>query len=144
MPSIEILIFYSRISTSHLLPVSVVLRVVLDVAKFVELIALKMFICLWSVNFQQDKPLSFSFCRSGGEGGCVHVVGCVRPFLQPHGLQPTRFLCPCNFPGKNIGMGFHFLLQGILPTQGSNLCLLCFLDWQDNSLSRYHLEKPYC
>ena len=27
-------------------------------------------------------------------------------------------------PGKNIGVGCHFLLQGIFPTQGSNPCLL--------------------
>ena len=29
-----------------------------------------------------------------------------------------------GFPGKNTGVGFHFLLQGILPTQGTNLGLL--------------------
>ena len=40
--------------------------------------------------------------------------------LQPHGLQPTRFLCPWDSPGKNTGVGCHFLLQGIFPTQGSN------------------------
>ena len=27
-------------------------------------------------------------------------------------------------PGKNTGVGFHVLLQGIFPTQGSNLGLL--------------------
>ena len=27
------------------------------------------------------------------------------------------------FPGKNTGVGCHFLLQGIFPTQGLNLCL---------------------
>ena len=26
-------------------------------------------------------------------------------FLQPYGLQPARLLCPCNFPGKNTGVG---------------------------------------
>ena len=31
--------------------------------------------------------------------------------LQPHGLQPTRLLCPWDFPGKNTGVGCHFLLQ---------------------------------
>ena len=36
---------------------------------------------------------------------------------------------PWDFPGKNR-VGCHFLLQGIFPTQGSNLCLLCFLYWQ--------------
>ena len=31
-------------------------------------------------------------------------------------------------------MGCHALLQGIFPTQGSNLCLLCLLNWQAGSL----------
>ena len=44
--------------------------------------------------------------------------------LQPHGLQPTRLLCPWDFPGKNTRAGCHFLLQGIFPTQGLNLGLL--------------------
>jgi len=29
----------------------------------------------------------------------------------PHGLQPTRFLCPWDFPGKSTGVGCHCLLQ---------------------------------
>ena len=37
-------------------------------------------------------------------------------------------------PGKNTGVGCHALLQGIFPTQGSNLCLLCLLRWQAGSL----------
>ena len=40
--------------------------------------------------------------------------------LQPHGLQHTRPLCPWDFPAKNTGVGCHFLLQGIFPTQGLN------------------------
>ena len=32
-------------------------------------------------------------------------------------------LCPGNFPGKNTGVGCHFLLQGIFLIQGSNLDL---------------------
>ena len=31
--------------------------------------------------------------------------------LQPHGLQPTRLLCPWDFPGKSTGVGCHCLLQ---------------------------------
>ena len=31
---------------------------------------------------------------------------------------------PWNFPGKNTGVSCHFRLQGIFPTQGSNLHLL--------------------
>ena len=37
------------------------------------------------------------------------------------GLQPTGLLCPWGFPGKSTGVGCHCLLQGIFPTQGSNL-----------------------
>ena len=32
--------------------------------------------------------------------------------LRPHGLQPTRLLCPWDFPGKDTGVVCHFLLQG--------------------------------
>ena len=34
--------------------------------------------------------------------------------------EPTRFLCPWDFPGKDTRVGCHFLLQGIFPTQVSN------------------------
>ena len=44
--------------------------------------------------------------------------------LRPHRMQPTRLLCPWDFPGKNTRAGSHFLLQGIFPTQGSNLGFL--------------------
>ena len=43
----------------------------------------------------------------------------VTPWTVAH-----RLLCPWDFPGKNTGVGCHFLLQGIFPTQRSNLCLL--------------------
>ena len=33
------------------------------------------------------------------------------PTLQRHGLQPPRRLCPQDSPGKNTGVGCHFLLQ---------------------------------
>ena len=51
-------------------------------------------------------------------------------------LSYVRLLCPWDFPGKNTGMGHHFLLQGIFPTQGSNLCvspaLAAFSDLEHN------------
>ena len=37
---------------------------------------------------------------------------------------PGSSLCLWYFPGKNIGVGCHFLLQGIFPTLGWTLCLL--------------------
>ena len=44
--------------------------------------------------------------------------------VQPHGLQSARLLCPWDSPGKNTGVGYCALLQGIFPTQGLNLHLL--------------------
>ena len=31
--------------------------------------------------------------------------------MQPHRRQTTRLLCPWDSPGKNTGVGCHFLLQ---------------------------------
>ena len=44
--------------------------------------------------------------------------------LLPHGLEPSRLFCPWDSQGKNTGADSHTLLQGIFPTQGSNLGLL--------------------
>ena len=38
--------------------------------------------------------------------------------LQPHGLQPSRPLCPWDSAGKNTRVGCHSLLQRIFPTRG--------------------------
>ena len=51
----------------------------------------------------------------------------------PEDCSPTRLLCPWDFPGKNSGMGCHFLLQRIFLTQGSNLSLRRLLHWQVGS-----------
>ena len=66
----------------------------------------------------------------------VVVCACsiVSDSLRPHGLQPTGLLCPWDSPGKNTGVGCHALLQGIFPTQGLNLHLLCLLHWQAGPL----------
>ena len=51
-----------------------------------------------------------------------------------------RFLCPWDFPGKNTGVGCHFFLQGIFPTQGSNLGSPAF---QADSLQSEPPGKPW-
>ena len=52
------------------------------------------------------------------------VASVVLNSLWPHGLWLTRLLGPWDSPGKSPGVGYHALLQGILPTQGSNPRLL--------------------
>ena len=57
---------------------------------------------------------------------CVCMLSCFShdQLLQPYGPQPTGLFCPWDSPGKNTGLGFHALLQGIFPTQASNRHLL--------------------
>ena len=62
--------------------------------------------------------------------------------VRPHGQQPTRLPCSRDPPGKNTGVGCHFLLQGIFPTQESNLCLLYLLHWKVGSLPLTSPGKP--
>ena len=42
-------------------------------------------------------------------------------------LEPTRLLYPWKYPGKYNEESYHFLLQEIFPSQGSNTRLLCLL-----------------
>ena len=62
--------------------------------------------------------------------------------LQSHGLRLTRLLYPCNSPDKNTGVCCDSFLQGIIPTQGSNLGL------PHGGQSLYHLSHQgspqYC
>ena len=53
-----------------------------------------------------------------------------------------RVPSPWNFPGKNIGVGCHFLFQAIFPTQGLNSSLLCLWYWQAEFLPLLNLESP--
>ena len=42
---------------------------------------------------------------------CCQVASVLSNSQQPHGLKPTRLLCPWDFPGKSTGVGCHCLLQ---------------------------------
>ena len=65
-----------------------------------------------------------------------HVQLC-NPWTVAH-LSPLSM----GPPGKNTGVGCHFLLQGIFLTQESNSHLLHLLHWQADSLPPAHLGSP--
>ena len=44
--------------------------------------------------------------------------------VRSHRQQPTRLLCPWDSPGKNTGVGCHFLLQCVKVKSLSRLRLL--------------------
>ena len=45
--------------------------------------------------------------------------------LQPHRRQPTRLSCPWDSPGKNTGVGCHFLRQCMKVKIESEVAQLC-------------------
>ena len=57
-----------------------------------------------------------------GVGGIV-VKSCLT-LVTPWTQAPARLLCPWDSPGKNTGVGYHFLLQGMFLTHGSKPGLL--------------------
>ena len=80
--------------------------------------------------------------RNSGIGMCVLSRSVMSDTLRPHGLLSTRLFCPWDFPGKNTGVGYHFLLQEIFLTQGLNSCLLRLLPLQADSLPLSLLGSP--
>ena len=88
---------------------------------FSSFLNLKIFLFLFNKKCESSKNrrvkmlqiLSSSVSRSG-----------VSDSLQRHGLQSSKHLYPWDFPGKNTGVGCHFILQGIFLTQESNPGLL--------------------
>ena len=53
---------------------------------------------------------------------------------DPMDCSPSGSSVHGDSPGKNTQVVCHFLLKGIVPTQGSNLCFLCLLHWEAGSL----------
>ena len=45
--------------------------------------------------------------------------------VQPQRRQPTRLLCPWDSPGKNTGVGCHFLLQCMKVISQSEITQSC-------------------
>ena len=69
-----------------------------------------------------DIPIFWScFWREWSESVSCSTVS---DSLWRRGRQPSRLLCPWDSPGKNTGVGCHFLLLGIFLTQESNPGLL--------------------
>ena len=77
-----------------------------------------------------------------------HIYIYIYTHTHTHTHTHTRVLCPRNSPDKNTGVGCHFFLQGIFPTQGSNLCLLGLqadsLPLSHQGSPNIHILPPFC
>ena len=87
-------------------------------------------------------PTQAPICNLHTEFSGVLRCSVVSDSLRPQGLQLARLLCPWGFPGKNTGVGCHFLHQGIFLTQRSNPYHLSFPHWQVDSLPLALPGKP--
>ena len=71
-----------------------------------------------SGTFPMSQLFSSDDQNTGVSASALHacMLSCLSR-VQPHGQQPTRLLHPQDSPGKNTGVGCHFLLQAlVLPT----------------------------
>ena len=61
----------------------------------------------------------------GFNSAACQVASVVSDSVRPHGLQPTRLLCPWDSPGKNTGVGCHFLFQCMKVESESEVAQSC-------------------
>ena len=70
-----------------------------------------------SCRYQTNTGI-LSFC-------CCQVVSVVSDSVPPHRRQPTRLRHPSDSPGKNTGVGCHFLLQRMKLKSESEVAQSC-------------------
>ena len=56
---------------------------------------------------------------------CCCVTSVMSDSVRPHRRQPTRLLHPWDSPGKNTGVGCHFLLQCMKVKSEGEVAQLC-------------------
>ena len=78
------------------------------------------------------------FLMSDEEAQYVHAQLCLT-LCNPMDCSPSGTSVRGIFPGKNTGVGCHFLPQGIFPTQGSDPDLLHPLHRQADSVPLHRL-----
>ena len=56
---------------------------------------------------------------------CCCITSVVSDFVRPHRWQPTKLCHPWDSPGKNTGVGCHFLLQCMKVKSKSEVAQSC-------------------
>ena len=78
----------------------------------------------WPLGFNLRAVLDFKVFWGDG-CCCCQVASVVSDSVQPHRRQPTRLPCPWDSPGKNTGVGCHFLLQCMKVKSESEVAQSC-------------------
>ena len=93
--------------------------------------------CTWSVLREADCS---SHLASPAGGGLVAESCPILVTIE----EPSRLLCPWDSPGKDTGVGWHFLLQGIFLSPGIEPASLVSPALQASSLPLSHRRMPSC
>ena len=128
---------------------------VLNIHMFISMLLLSRFsrvrLCVTPETAAHQAPWSLGFSRQEHWSGLPFPSpmqeseewkwsrSAVSNSLRPHGLQPTRLLCPWDFPGKSTGVGCHCLLQFISIYTHKYLCV-CIIKTTKN---KKHSSKVY-
>ena len=89
------------------------------------------------LTYLQEPEIKLPTSAGGGD-----LVAKSCPTLATPWTVPARLLRPWDSPGKNTGVGCHFLLQGIFLTQGSNSHLSSLLHQQGIHYHLCYLGSP--
>ena len=63
--------------------------------------------------------------------------------MRPHRWQPTRLCHPWDSPGKNTGVGCHFLLRGVKVKSESEVAQSCLTPSDSHGLQPIRLLHPW-
>ena len=78
-------------------------------------------VCVWTI-------FGFSLWLIYISAAVAAVSSVVSDSVRPHRQQPIRLPCPWDSPGKNIGVGCHFLLQCMKVKRESEVALCNAID----------------
>ena len=109
MTPLQVALTLPSLPSLRLIPVSVAMPCVWDILPL-------SFVQMWPAQRGFPNTYLYHFLFHC----CCLVSKSCPTLLIPFGLYPARLFCLWDFPGKNTGVGCHFLLQEIFPTQRSN------------------------
>jgi len=83
---------------------------------------------IFSLSLSPPPPVVvIDFTGTAAVGAAVSLQSCpiVSNSVRPHRWQPTTLPCPWDSPGKNTGVGCHFLLQCMKVKSESEVAQSC-------------------